>query len=154
MPKSKERAEDTCSLVCRCRLPLSTHTVNHLAYLLRRRLNADGAIHKSYGDDAILIPQAGRILGMTDRQIQDVIGTLPPARTVRIQQAYLLAFFDQHLRHRRGHLLHGPSPALYRWSRAFFSTPGMLWLYSGVTMTNPSYAGMVSAQRRVCSFWY
>jgi hypothetical protein len=48
---------------------------------------------------------------MTDQQIQDWIGTLDPARAVRIQQAYPLAFFDQHLRHRIRHLLDGPSPA-------------------------------------------
>ncbi|MFF3617574.1 hypothetical protein [Streptomyces sp. NPDC002580] len=38
--KAKERAEDTCSLVYQCRLPLSTRTVNHLADLLRRHLKA------------------------------------------------------------------------------------------------------------------
>ena len=48
---------------------------------------------------------------MTDQQIQDWIGTLDPARSVRIQQAYPLAFFDLHLRHRRGHLLKGSHPA-------------------------------------------
>ena len=48
---------------------------------------------------------------MTDRQIQDMVGTLPPARAVRIQQAYPLAFFDRHLRHRGERLLDGPSPA-------------------------------------------
>ncbi|WP_433893188.1 alpha/beta hydrolase family protein [Streptomyces sp. CA-111067] len=77
----------------------------------RLDIQADGAIHNSYGDDATLIPQAGKILGMTDEQIQDWIGTLDPARSVRIQQAYPLAFFDLHLRHRRGHRLDGPSPA-------------------------------------------
>ncbi|WP_229713479.1 alpha/beta hydrolase family protein [Streptomyces fuscichromogenes] len=77
----------------------------------RLDIQADGAIHQSYGDNATLIAQAGRILGMTDQQIQDWIGTLDPARSVRIQQAYPLAFFDLHLRHRRGHLLDGPSAA-------------------------------------------
>lgn len=77
----------------------------------RLDIQADGAIHNSYGDNATLIPQAGMILGMTDQQIQDWIGTLDPARSVRIQQAYPLAFFDLHLRHRRGHLLDGPSTA-------------------------------------------
>ncbi|MDX3763004.1 acetylhydrolase [Streptomyces sp. AK02-04a] len=77
----------------------------------RLDIQADGAVHNSYGDDATLIPQAGKILGMTDQQIQDWIGTLDPARAVRIQQAYPLAFFDQHLRHRIRHLLDGPSPA-------------------------------------------
>ncbi|GHK01563.1 hypothetical protein SY2F82_33600 [Streptomyces sp. Y2F8-2] len=48
---------------------------------------------------------------MTDQQIQDWIGTLDPARAVRIQQAYPLAFFDRHLRHRGRHLLDGPSAA-------------------------------------------
>ncbi|MET7854954.1 transposase family protein [Streptomyces avermitilis] len=40
MTNTKERAEDTCSLVYQCRLSLSTRTVNHLADLLRRRLKA------------------------------------------------------------------------------------------------------------------
>lgn len=77
----------------------------------RLGIQADGAIHLSYGDTATLIPQAGKILGMTDQQIQDMIGTLDPARAVRIQQAYPLAFFDLHLRQRGGHLLDGPSAA-------------------------------------------
>ncbi|MCT9113917.1 acetylhydrolase [Streptomyces mirabilis] len=77
----------------------------------RLDIQADGAIHNSYGDNATLIPQAGKILGMTDQQIQDWVGTLDPARAVRVQQAYPLAFFDPHLRHRRGHLLDGPSAA-------------------------------------------
>ncbi|MER5925613.1 alpha/beta hydrolase family protein [Streptomyces mirabilis] len=77
----------------------------------RLDIQADGAIHNSYGDNATLIPQAGKILGMTDQQIQDWVGTLDPARAVRIQQAYPLAFFDLHLRHRRERLLDGPSTA-------------------------------------------
>ncbi|MEU7074093.1 transposase family protein [Streptomyces narbonensis] len=40
MTNIRKRAEDTCPLVYQCRLPLSTHTVNHLAELLRRRLKA------------------------------------------------------------------------------------------------------------------
>ncbi|MFF1478517.1 transposase family protein [Streptomyces sp. NPDC058301] len=40
MTKTKKRAEDTCPIVYQCRLPLSTHTVNHLADLLRRHLKA------------------------------------------------------------------------------------------------------------------
>jgi hypothetical protein len=38
--KTKGRAEDPSPLVYQCRLPLSTHTVNHLAGLLRRHLKA------------------------------------------------------------------------------------------------------------------
>jgi hypothetical protein len=37
---------------------------------------------------------------------------------------------------------------------AFFKTPGVPWLYSGVRMTKPSKAAIVAAHRRVCSFWY
>lgn len=38
--KTGERTEATSPLVHQCRLPLSTHTVNHLAALLRRHLKA------------------------------------------------------------------------------------------------------------------
>ncbi|MEU6894723.1 hypothetical protein ABZ934_23495 [Streptomyces sp. NPDC046557] len=68
----------------------------------RLDIQVEGAVHISYGDNATLIPQAGKILGMSDQQIQDMIGTLDPVRAVRIQQAYALAFFDLHLRHRGG----------------------------------------------------
>ncbi|GAA1500912.1 alpha/beta hydrolase [Kitasatospora kazusensis] len=77
----------------------------------RLNIRAEGAVHSSYGDNQVLIPQAAKILGMTEQQLQEWIGTLDPAHAVRIQQAYPLAFFDLHLRHRRGHLLDGPSPA-------------------------------------------
>lgn len=77
----------------------------------RLDIRAEGAIHPSYGDNMALIPQVGKILGMTDQQIRDMIGTLDPVRGVRIQQVYPLAFFDLHLRHRGGHLLDGPSAA-------------------------------------------
>ncbi|MEV7976816.1 transposase family protein [Streptomyces sp. NPDC086519] len=40
MTRTRERAEDTCPLDYKCRLPLSTRTVNHLADLLRRHLKA------------------------------------------------------------------------------------------------------------------
>ncbi|GGW58349.1 hypothetical protein GCM10010503_39250 [Streptomyces lucensis JCM 4490] len=58
-----------------------------------------------------IAPGMRTVLGMTSQQIQDMIGTLDPARAVRVQQTYPLAFFDLHLRHRRGHLLDGPSAA-------------------------------------------
>ncbi|WP_369141777.1 hypothetical protein [Streptomyces sp. R44] len=51
------------------------------------------------------------LLGWGAQQLQAVIGTLDPEQAVKIQQAYPLAFFDEHLRHRRGHLLGVPSPA-------------------------------------------
>ncbi|MFE2410460.1 alpha/beta hydrolase family protein [Kitasatospora sp. NPDC059408] len=75
----------------------------------RLNIQAQGALHSSYGDSQALYPQVAQLLGWSPQQLQDVIGTLDPDEAVRIQQAYPLAFFDEHLRHRGGHLLDGPS---------------------------------------------
>ncbi|GLL04576.1 alpha/beta hydrolase family protein [Dactylosporangium matsuzakiense] len=77
----------------------------------RRNLQAIGAVHSSYSDYQALMPQLAVVAGMSDEELRDWIGTLDPARAVRIQQAYPLAFFDLHLRQRRQHLLDGPDPA-------------------------------------------
>jgi predicted dienelactone hydrolase len=79
----------------------------------RLNVQAEGAVHSSYCDVQFLIPQLARAAGMSAADLQGWIGTLDPLRAVRIQQAYPLAFFDLHLRHRaaRGRLLDGPSPA-------------------------------------------
>ncbi|MFB7667097.1 alpha/beta hydrolase family protein [Kitasatospora sp. NPDC056138] len=78
----------------------------------RLNVQADGATHQSYGDNQVLVPQVAKLVGMSDDQLKGWIGTLDPARAVKIQQAYPVAFFDQHLRHhQRGHLLDGPSRA-------------------------------------------
>ncbi|WP_371524987.1 acetylhydrolase [Streptomyces sp. NBC_01283] len=76
----------------------------------RLNIQTQGAAHLSYGDNEALFPQVAKLYGWSAQQLQDVIGTLDPEEAVRIQQAYPLAFFDQHLRHRRGRLLDGPSP--------------------------------------------
>jgi hypothetical protein len=70
-------------------------------------VQAVGAVHSSDVDHQWLIPQ----FGMTGAELEDWIGTLDPGRAVRIQQAYPLAFFDLHLRHRRSRLLSDPTPA-------------------------------------------
>ncbi|MFD7342343.1 alpha/beta hydrolase family protein [Streptomyces violascens] len=77
----------------------------------RLNIQAQGAVHISYGDNEALFPQVAKLFGWSKQQLQDVIGTLDPDQAVKIQQAYPLAFFDAHLRHRQGHLLDGPSPA-------------------------------------------
>ncbi|KPI15464.1 hypothetical protein OV450_2602 [Actinobacteria bacterium OV450] len=77
----------------------------------RLDIRAQGAVHISYGDNEALFPQVAKAYGWSAQQLQDVIGTLDPDQAVKIQQAYPLAFFDEHLRHRRSHLLDGPSPA-------------------------------------------
>ncbi|WP_033825546.1 acetylhydrolase [Kitasatospora sp. MBT63] len=77
----------------------------------RLDVRAEGAVHVSYGDNEALFAQVATLLGWSAQQLQAAIGTLDPDQGVRIQQAYPLAFFDEHLRHRHGHLLDGPSPA-------------------------------------------
>ncbi|MEV5508720.1 alpha/beta hydrolase family protein [Streptomyces orinoci] len=78
----------------------------------RLNVQAEGAVHGSYGDNQVLVPQLAKLIGMSDEQLKGWTGTLAPARAVKIQQAYPLAFFDLHLRHRhRGHLLEGPARA-------------------------------------------
>ncbi|MGW4563989.1 alpha/beta hydrolase family protein [Streptomyces sp. NPDC004561] len=77
----------------------------------RLNIQAEGAVHSSYCDNQVLIPQLAKAVGMSDEELRRWIGTLDPARALRIQQAYPLAFFDLHLRHRRGHLLDGPCAA-------------------------------------------
>ncbi|MCU7729760.1 acetylhydrolase [Actinoplanes sp. KI2] len=78
-----------------------------------RRLNvqADGAVHGSYTDYQLLVAELAPAIGMSEAELAGWIGTLDPARAVRIQQAYPLAFFDRHLRGRRSRLLDGPSAA-------------------------------------------
>ncbi|MFD5461567.1 acetylhydrolase [Kitasatospora sp. NPDC127059] len=76
----------------------------------RLNIQADGVVHGSYEDAAVLLPQVGKLLGIPEQQIQQQVGTLPADSSARIQQAYPLAFFDRHLRHCRGALLDGPSP--------------------------------------------
>jgi predicted dienelactone hydrolase len=77
----------------------------------RLQVHTDGALHGAYCDHQWLIPQLATITGMSDEDLAGWIGTLDPARAVRIQQAYPLAFFDQHLRQRRQRLLEGPNRA-------------------------------------------
>ncbi|MEY9949879.1 alpha/beta hydrolase family protein [Kitasatospora sp. GAS1066B] len=77
----------------------------------RLNIQAQGAVHVSYGDNEALFPQVAKLLGWSGQQLQGTIGTLDPDQGVKIQQAYPLAFFDEHLRHRPGRLLDGPSPA-------------------------------------------
>ncbi|MFI9785071.1 alpha/beta hydrolase family protein [Kitasatospora sp. NPDC051984] len=54
----------------------------------RLEVRAAGAVHPSYGDNVTLIPQAGRLLGLSDEQITRMVGTIDPARALLIQQAY------------------------------------------------------------------
>jgi predicted dienelactone hydrolase len=82
-----------------------------LLHRWRLEVHADGASHSAYCDYQWLLPQLAAISGMSDEDLAGWIGTLDPARAVRIQQAYPLAFFDLHLRRKRQRLLDGPNPA-------------------------------------------
>ncbi|WP_433365002.1 alpha/beta hydrolase family protein [Actinoplanes sp. CA-142083] len=75
----------------------------------RLNIQAEGALHPSYTDYQILISEIAPIVGLSTEDLHGWIGTLDPGRSVKIQQAYPLAFFDRHLRHRDSRLLHGPS---------------------------------------------
>ncbi|MEY9858193.1 putative dienelactone hydrolase [Catenulispora sp. GAS73] len=75
----------------------------------RRYLQLQGAEHISFTDSEGLILQAAKILGLSRATVQSFVGTMDPNEGVRIQQAYPLAFFDLHLRHRHSTLLDGPS---------------------------------------------
>ncbi|GIJ81297.1 Platelet-activating factor acetylhydrolase, isoform II [Micromonospora phaseoli] len=77
----------------------------------RLNVRAKGGRHGAYCDHESLIPQLARLMGMSDEELEGWIGTLDPARAIRIQQAYPLAFFDRHLRGVRSRLLDGPSRA-------------------------------------------
>jgi hypothetical protein len=74
-------------------------------------VQACSAVHNAYDYYQILLPQIGAALGWSKDVLRSWIGTLRPQQVVRIQQAYPLAFFDLHLRHRRQRLLEGPSKA-------------------------------------------
>ena len=77
----------------------------------RLQLHAEGATHGAFCDHQWWLPQLAALTGMDDDELARWIGSLDPAQAVRIQQAYPLAFFDLHLRHRRQRLLEGPHPA-------------------------------------------
>ncbi|WP_067500108.1 serine aminopeptidase domain-containing protein [Actinoplanes sp. TFC3] len=77
----------------------------------RREVHAEGAVHTSYMDYQWFYPQLAPVVGLSEKDLAELIGALDPGLAVRIQQAFPVAFFDLHLRHRRGHLLDGPSPA-------------------------------------------
>jgi hypothetical protein len=66
--------------------------------------------HQSYSDNESLLPQAAPLIGLPPSVVAQDIGTIDPGRALAAERAYVLAFFDQTLRHRDGHLLDGPSP--------------------------------------------
>lgn len=85
-----------------------------------RGLSLAGAEHASYTDAETLIPQIARALHLPADAVTANIGTLAPWRAVRIQRAYLAAFFDRWLRGVDDHgFLDGPC-SRYREARFFW----------------------------------
>ncbi len=83
----------------------------------RRGLMLHKSEHLTFGDLVVLYPQlvaaAYREPDLQQalrQQMVDAVGTIKTHRAVAATRAYVLAFFDLHLRG-RGHLLDGPSPA-------------------------------------------
>ncbi|MFD4759789.1 transposase family protein [Streptomyces sp. NPDC058439] len=102
MTNTKEHAGDTVSLVYQCRLPRSTHTVNHLADLLRRHLKAIRSRWRALPPGRIavivlavlrhdqrLVDMAGGndISATTIRRWRDEILQLPAATAPRLDRA-------------------------------------------------------------------
>jgi len=76
----------------------------------RLNLQLTGSAHGSFTDFQALVPQTAGVLGLPPDAVQQLIGTIDPHRSITNQRAYLIAFFNTHLRHRDGHLLDRPSP--------------------------------------------
>lgn len=76
----------------------------------RRELVLAGSTHASFTDLEVLYPQAAPLVGLTPDQVTQVIGTLDPLRAVRVERAYVCAFFDLHLRGTDRHLLDRQAP--------------------------------------------
>ncbi|WP_329431665.1 hydrolase [Streptomyces sp. NBC_01280] len=75
-----------------------------------RDLVLRGAQHATYTDATSLIPQIARQLGLPGETVTGLVGTVPAARAIAAQRAYVTAFFDRWLRGRTGgHFLDGPS---------------------------------------------
>ncbi|MEE4545971.1 hydrolase [Streptomyces sp. V4-01] len=68
-----------------------------------------GAAHQSFSDNEWMVPQEAGLLGLSQAYRQKQFGTIDPERAVKVQSAYLAAFFDQELRGKHSALLDGPS---------------------------------------------
>ncbi|HEX2314367.1 MAG TPA: lipase [Thermomonospora sp.] len=76
----------------------------------KRDLNAPTAGHYSSTDLQAILPDLDRVLDIPAADRADFIGTVPPARMIAAQRAYVTAFFDRHLRGRPEPILNRPSP--------------------------------------------
>ncbi len=68
-----------------------------------------GAAHLSFSDFEVLLPQAASVLGISQYQLQQEVGTINPSRAILVQRTYLAAYFDTVLRGQHSTLMDGPS---------------------------------------------
>lgn len=66
--------------------------------------------HFSFTDYQVIAPQLAAKTFLPDMVVSRVLGTVDPQRAVASTRAYLVAFFDQHLKGVDQPLLQGPSP--------------------------------------------
>ncbi|MBV9844076.1 MAG: lipase [Kutzneria sp.] len=74
----------------------------------RDLLMVDGR-HMSYTDYEVIWHKLADQSVISREQVETLVGTVDPGRSVTAQRAYLTAFFDLHLRHRDSGLFSGPS---------------------------------------------
>jgi hypothetical protein len=65
--------------------------------------------HFTFADQQILLPQIDAVHDLSPEQLLPRIGTVDPGRITASVRAYVVAFFDQHLRHRHRRFLDRPS---------------------------------------------
>lgn len=68
-----------------------------------------GAEHASFTDAEVLFPQVASLVGLSQSQLTQLIGTIDPQRAMAVVGAYVGSFFDLQLRHHDDHLMTGPS---------------------------------------------
>ena len=71
----------------------------------RLEIQLTGSKHLSFTDLHTLLQQSGQ----TAAELEPVFGTVDSRRSIVVQRAYVVAFFDRYLCHGPGHLLDGPS---------------------------------------------
>lgn len=75
----------------------------------RLELSVKGSVHVTFTDEAALYDDLKGLPGIPD--LGNLFGTIPGARMLEIESAYLGAFFDQFLKGKEQVLLGGPSEA-------------------------------------------
>jgi hypothetical protein len=90
----------------------------------RLDVQAGGAVHSSYNDLQVLMPQLAKIVGMREEELRGWTGHLNTARAVRIDQAYPVAFSTSICGDITSDCSTGPAGRSPRFSTLVFPLPG------------------------------